>query len=263
MGLTGPVFLPAAIRTEPPFSHFHHPENHLFFCLAAPFAMHFPLLPATVFDPPPVACPGCHATLQDPAPACPHCGYNGWTCVEKFPWIPPPLERVMDVDDRLSPADRLLLDKVIEPLEQSLPQIRVHVCLGRLHPDTDPREFGFWLFNASVPPDAEAASHRPWSVLLVIDRASRRASLTIGYGLDPFVSDRHLTTCLEAAQPEFQRSRYGPGAATCLKKLHTLLSTTQRDSTGTATRFRQSIKDGTVPPAMLRDCTSLARRNAY
>ena len=169
----------------------------------------------------------------------------------------------MDVDDRLSPADRLLLDKAIEPLEQSLPQIRVHVCLGRLHPDTDPREFGFWLFNASVPPDTEAASHRPWGVLLVIDRASRRASLTIGYALDPFVSDRHLTTCLEAAHPDFQRSRYGPGAATCLKKLHTLLSTAQRNSTGVATRFRQSIKDGTVPPAMLRDCTTLARRSAY
>lgn len=169
----------------------------------------------------------------------------------------------MDVDAKLSPADRLLLDKAIEPLEKSLPQVRVHVCLGRLHPDTDPREFGFWLFNASVPPDSEAASHRPWSVLLVIDRASRRASLTIGYGLDPFVSDRHLTTCLEAGQPDFQGSRYVPGAATCLKKLHTLLSTSQRNSTGVATRFRQSIKDGTVPPAMLHDCTTLARRSAY
>ncbi len=97
----------------------------------------------------------------------------------------------------------------------------------------------------------------------MIDRASRRASLTIGYGLDPFVNDHHLTTCLEAAQPDFQRRHYGPGAVTCLKKLHALLSTMQRDSTATARRFRQSIKGGAVPPAMLRDCTSLARRNAY
>ena len=169
----------------------------------------------------------------------------------------------MDVDARLSPAEGALIDRVAECLEQTLPQVRVHVCLGRLHPDTDPREFGFWLFNASVPPDPEAASHRPWSVLLVIDRASRRASLTIGYGLDPFVSDRRLTTCLEAAQPDLQCGRYGQGAAACLRKLHTVLTTARRDASYIAAKFRQSVEDGTVPPEMLRDCTSLARRGPY
>ena len=225
--------------------------------------MHLPRLPATVFDPPPVACPGCHFALAAPVPVCPQCGYNGWTCVEKFPWIPPPLERVMDVDARLSPADHKLLDEAIEPLEQTLPQVRVHVCLGRLHPDTDVREFGFWLFNASVPPDAEAASHRPWSVLLVIDRGARRASLTIGYGLDPFLSDRRLTACLEAGAKDFQCGRYGHGASACLKKLHGALITAQRDATYIATKFRQSIEDGTVAPEVLRDCTTLARRSPY
>jgi len=169
----------------------------------------------------------------------------------------------MDVDARLSEADRLLIHKAIEPLEQTLPQVRIHVCLGRLHPDTDPREFGFWLFNASVPPDAEAASHRPWSILLVIDRASRRACLTTGYGLDPFLSDRRLTTCLEAAQPLFQRGRYGPGTVILLTKLHTALTTAQRDAAYIAVKFRQSVEDGTVPPEMLRDCTALARRSPY
>jgi len=169
----------------------------------------------------------------------------------------------MDVDARLSPADLLLLEKAIEPLEQALPQVRVHVCLGRLFPDTDPREFGFWLFNAGVPPDAEAASHRPWSILLVIDRASRRASLTTGYGLDPFLSDRRLTACLEAAEPHFRCGRYGPGTAACVRKLHTALTTAQRDAAYIAVKFRQSIEDGTVPPEMLRDCTTMARRSPY
>ena len=225
--------------------------------------MHFPLLPATVFDPSPVACPGCHFALKEITPACPQCGYNGWTSVEKFPWIPPPLERVMDVDDRLSASERRQLDQAIEPLEQTLPQVRVHICLGKLHPDTDVREFGFWLFNASVPADIEAASHRPWSILLVIDRASRRASLTIGYGLDPFLSDRRLSTCLEAATPHFKNGRYGRGTAACLTKLHTVLATAQRDSAYISAKFRQSVEDGTVAPEMLRDCTSLARRSPY
>jgi hypothetical protein len=209
--------------------------------------MHPPQLPATVFDPPPVACPGCHVVLKDPAPSCPHCGYNGWTCVEKFPWIPPALERVMDVDRCLSPSDHRLLDKAIDPIEQRLPQVRLHVCLGRLHPDTDPREFGFWLLNASVPPDAEAASHRPWSVLLVIDRTSSRASLTIGYGLDPFLCDKILTSCLEAGQHEFKRDRFGPGAAACLTKLHTALAAAQRHASAAAAKFRAQRSTSPTP----------------
>jgi uncharacterized membrane protein YgcG len=181
--------------------------------------------------------------------------------VEKFPWIPPPLERFMDVDQRLSEPEIRQLDQVIERLEQMLPQIRIHLCIGRLHADTDPREFGFWLFNASVPPDAEAASHRPWSVLLVIDRGSRSASLTIGYGLDPFLSDEQLTRCLEAASPHFRRSRYGAGAAACLTKLHTLLTRAQREANGTANKLRRSLRDGTAPPDLVQDCRNLARRS--
>jgi hypothetical protein len=225
--------------------------------------MHLPLLPASVFAPAVVACPGCHLALGEPAPTCPHCGYNGWSCVEKFPWIPPALERFMDVDGRFDAADLAMIDKAIEPIETHLPQVRVHVCLGRLYGDTDPREFGFWLFNASVPPDAEATSHRPWSILLVIDRTSRRASLTIGYGLDPFLSDRKLALCLEAGQRDYARGRYGHGTAACLRKLHTALTTAQRDAHYIAVKVRQSIEDGTVAPDTLRDCTNLARRGPY
>lgn len=164
--------------------------------------------------------------------------------MEKFPWIPPPLDRVMDVDSCLSPADRRRLAKVIDPIEQLLPQLRIHLCLGRLHPDTDPREFGFWLLNASVPPDAEAASHRPWSVLLVMDRTSSRASLTIGYGLDPFLGDAVLTNCLEAGRRDFARERFASGAVACLAGLHTALTEAQRKASRTAAA-RRSRPSGT------------------
>jgi len=196
---------------------------------------------AAVFDPPPMACPGCYRALREPVPDCPDCGYNGWTCVEKFPWIPPPLQRVMDVEGCLSAAERAAIDRVAEPLEQAMPQVRVHLCLGQLHPDTDPREFGFWLFNASVPPDPEAAIHRPWSILLVIDRSSRRASITVGYGLDPFLGDDLLRLCLVAGIRDFSKGKYGDGAARCMAKLHQVLKRARKnaESAASAARFRQ------------------------
>jgi len=135
----------------------------------------------------------------------------------------PPLQRLMDVEGCLSAAERAAIDRVAEPLEQAMPQVRVHVCIGQLHADTDPREFGFWLFNASVPPDREAAIHRPWSILLVIDRSSRRVSCTIGYGLDPFLGDDLLRPCLKAGARDFSKGNYGDGAVRCLGKLHQVL----------------------------------------
>jgi uncharacterized membrane protein YgcG len=110
-----------------------------------------------------------------------------------------------------------------------------------LHPDTDPREFGFWLFNASVPPDPEAAIHRPWSILQVIDRGSRRASFTVGYGLDPFLGDDSLRHCLEAGSKDFSKGKYGDGAARCLGKLHQVLKRARKsaESAVSAARFQQ------------------------
>jgi len=199
--------------------------------------------------------------MKQAAPDCPHCGYHGWTCVEKFPWIPPPLQRAMDVDGRLSATERAQIDQAAEPLEQALPQVRVHVCLGHLHADTDPREFGFWLLNASVPPDSEAASHRSWSILLVIDRSSRRASLTVGYGLDPYVSDAVLTDCLKAAAGDFAKGRYGRGAAVCIRKLHKALNQMRRAATTTVFKFRRSLANGTAPPEIMRDYRQLTQRS--
>src|SRR5690349_1042369 len=142
------------------------------------------------FGPAPITCPGCHALLNAPVDQCPRCGYNAWTCVDRFPYSPPPLDRYIDVENRLSNEDRARIDRLIEDLESELPQVRVYVCIVKLLPGTDARECGFWMLNASVPRDEVEAGHRPWSVLLLLDTHASAASATVGYGLDPHVKDQ-------------------------------------------------------------------------
>lgn len=168
----------------------------------------------------PVTCPGCHAVLQGAVDQCSHCGYSAWTCVDHFPYSPPPLDRYIDVESRLSNEDRARLDREIDRIESGMPQVRLYLCVVKLLPGTDVRECGFWMLNASVPRDEEEASHRPWSVLLILDTQSLSASATVGYGLDPWLGDPQLRTALAAGRGEWVRGNLAAGAAKFLQQLH-------------------------------------------
>ena len=193
----------------------------------------------------PITCPGCHAVLPVPVDQCPFCAYNAWTCVDHFPYSPPPLDRYIDVENRLTNEDRARLDKAIDAVENDLPQVRLFVCLVKLLPGTDTRECGFWMLNASVPRDEEEASHRPWSVLLLLDTQSFTASATVGYGLDPFVSDPQLRAALTAAQPEWQAGHFSGGVIKFIQQLHHALKQAHRAAAAQAGKKGHSAP----PPA--------------
>ena len=187
-------------------------------------------------SPAPITCPGCHRVLPAPVDQCPFCAYNAWTCVDHFPYSPPPLDRYIDVENRLSNEDRARLDRVIDAVESDLPQVRLFVCLVKLLPGTDARECGFWMLNASVPRDEVEAGQRPWSVLLLLDTGASSASATTGYGLDPFVSDALLRAALTAGQPDWQEGNFSAGVVKFVQQLHHALKQAHRAATAAKAR---------------------------
>jgi uncharacterized membrane protein YgcG len=200
-----------------------------------------------------MTCPGCHRILPAPVDRCPHCAYDAWTCVDHFPYSPPPLDRYIDVENRLSNDERARIDRAIETLENNLPQIRVHVCIVKLLPGTDARECGFWMLNASIPRDEEEALHRPWSVLLLIDTHASAASATVGYGLDPFVSDSQLRAALTVAQPEWQEANFSAGILKFVHQMHHALKQAHRSAVSAARKDRRQ-----PPPSSSRPSPSTA-----
>ncbi len=195
-----------------------------------------PTSPLHRFHSAPVSCPGCHRVLDGPVDQCPACGYNAWTCVDHFPYSPPPLERFVDVEDKLSNEDRARLDKAVNALENEFAQVRLHVCLVKLLPGTDVSECGFWLLNASIPRDDEAAQRRPWSVLLLMDLTAANASATVGYALDRFVSDTQLRAALAAAQSDWESSNFTAGILKFIHQLHAALKVAQKTASRAARR---------------------------
>ncbi len=192
------------------------------------------------FSPAPISCPGCRAFLPGASERCLYCGYNAWTCVDRFPYNPPPLDRYVDAGRFLSSSDRARMDKVIDALEDAFPQVRLHVCLVKLPSGTDARECGFWLLNASVPRDEEESARRPWCVLLVIDLLSSTASATVGYGLDPYVRDDDLYLALEAAKKGFAAGHFRAGIIAFARRARQFLRRAHR----LALRSRHSLGKG-------------------
>lgn len=206
--------------------------------------MAVPTYSAQIFQPPPVTCPGCHRALPGPVEQCPHCGYNAWTCVDHFRYDPPPLDRYIDIENKLRNDDRVKLDRAIESLETELPQVRVHICLVKLLPGTDVRECGFWMLNASVPREQEEADHRPWGILLLLDLQSGSASATVGYGLDPFLSDEVLRDALNGGAKDFAGGAFGSGLLRVVTALHGALKSAQRKAAVAARKSKPTLKRG-------------------
>lgn len=183
---------------------------------------YFPYLmniPSSIFEPGRTHCPGCHATLQELVNECPFCSFTAMKCVSKFPYTPPPLTRFMDPQGRLSARDCKVASKKIDLLEKRLPQVRLFICITSLEKNTDVREFGFWLFNRAKPEIVMEPDARTHGILLMVDRSSRAASLTVGYGLDTFIDDVLLVRALKESERALKEGRYGEAFAKLAAKL--------------------------------------------
>ncbi|MEM6910153.1 MAG: hypothetical protein AAF555_01090 [Verrucomicrobiota bacterium] len=173
-------------------------------------------------------CPRCLQSLRDLHETCRFCDFTFEQSQTRFPFEPPALERFIDPESQLVPKVRAALNRRVEGLERTFSGLAFCHALVSLPQEADPREFGFWLINsAPLPSDKEAKEKekRQRTVLLVYDRRGRRASLTVGYQLDPILTDAKLRALLEQANKSPAHS-----AGDFLKQYFLSLTTTLQDS---------------------------------
>lgn len=68
--------------------------------------------------------------------------------------------------------------------------------------------YAFWIFNRSQLSSAVDKGGDNRMVMLLIDTNSDRAIAMVGYGLEPFIQEIHLQSCLQAALQPLQRGRH-------------------------------------------------------
>lgn len=154
-------------------------------------------------------CPGCRQAVPGSVEQCPKCGYSGADAVEKFPFEAPVIERFMDPDQHLPVEDCQRIDVELAALGESYPQVRFCFCIVDLAEETDPREFGFWLLNASPVRGPVEERLRPWTVLLLVDHAGCRVSITSGYAIEPFLNEESMRAVVRLEERFFREGDYG------------------------------------------------------
>lgn len=147
-------------------------------------------------------CPFCKAPLRETDPGCGGCGIS----LEKIDTLLGAVPRLVSgLSDGAGIISRKDSRRILGQLNEThilFPQVEVSVVtLDGIPDNVNLGTYTFWLFNRSDVVrqfDTEGRNH---DILLTIDASGRRAALTVGYGLEPLVGERHLTEVLAAGEP--------------------------------------------------------------
>lgn len=169
-------------------------------------------------------CPACQfPTLEDDA-ACRQCGF-ALEAVDRLFGIPPVLERpVTDLSRALAPREHSRVAAAVRAIEQRFPQISCAVVLSPVPDGVAAETWAFWLFNRGSLFSAVEKGGENHGILLFIDTVDHQASLTIGYGLEPFVAEDFLATCLSESAPALTKRRHASAILSVISKLETHLT---------------------------------------
>ena len=156
-----------------------------------------------------MVCPCCQYVLEESVAECPKCGFSGQVAVQKFPFPAPPLSAVIDPSNQLTKEEAAAISKKVEKFRSRLPQVRFLNCIVPLEDDVNLREFGFWILNAGEMKEGNDA--KSFAVFLLINPKKRTVSVTVGYGLEPFVEDKDWVRICEGCRDLFYRQKYREG----------------------------------------------------
>ena len=98
------------------------------------------------------------------------------------------------------------------------PQLRSHTLITRVPEDVPFEKFAFWVFNQGTLCSILDKGSLNFQLLLVVDSDSGRDNLSIGYGLELFVSVAHLQRVLAAGAKALGLEAYDEATLAILEK---------------------------------------------
>lgn len=164
-----------------------------------------------------ISCPACKAKLERDAKWCPACGFTGSKTLDMFGDNPPPLLPILDVADIWGEKDQRMIKAAVAHFNRRFPQIHWRICGVALGAEMSLPLFGFWLLNASPLADEETDDDRNWTVLLLVDAETRRASVTLGYRAEVWLSDDMWEKALAETKEPFRMGKPGLAVSAFLK----------------------------------------------
>ncbi len=145
-------------------------------------------------------CPFCQQPVTEESAQCLSCGLDLGKLDAVLGIAPVIGAGVTDTANLLTRRGLRQIEKALGQFRDRFPQIQVAVVFQESPAAVPLRTWCWWLFNRGNFSAALNQGCVNRDFLLAIDPVRRRSALTIGYGLEPFVSARDLTRALEAGQ---------------------------------------------------------------
>lgn len=166
-----------------------------------------------------VRCPACRTPAIESDAACRQCGFSLEAADRAF-GIAPSLQRpIADISGKLGDFAERRAARVITEVERRFPQLNIAAVLMEVPEQAPLVPYAFWLFNRGSLSSAVAKGGDNHLVMLLIDTNSDRAITMVGYGLEPFMQEMHLQSCLQAAEQPLRRRRYGQAIESFAREL--------------------------------------------
>jgi len=156
-------------------------------------------------------CPYCQAPAFETTPQCPRCGFS-LERVGSFYGVMPRLEvGLSDLAGLFRPRDARRIADATARLRDHFPQVSMSIVTTRLEPAQPLTAYAFWVFNRGGICRDLSRGGKSRDLLLTLDAANARASLMVGYGLEPFVPRESLQDIVNQGAPHFARDRWVDG----------------------------------------------------
>jgi uncharacterized membrane protein YgcG len=169
-------------------------------------------------------CPYCQADAFETTPHCPRCGFSLERVATYFGVMPRLTPGLSDLAGLFRPQDARRLADATARLRDRFPQTTFSIVTTTLHPNQPLTAYAFWIFNRGGICLDLARGGKSRDLLLTLDSANARASLMIGYGLEPFLPQSVVQDCVNTGAPHFARDHWTDGAVTVIDAVTRTLS---------------------------------------
>ena len=133
------------------------------------------------------------------------------------------LKKFSDVAGVFRMKDREPMRKILQDFESKFPQLFISVYLGAFEDLSSIRQYGFWMLNRTHYVDVDPQRPNSTGILILVDVNAKSASITFGYALMPYLSEKTTFEALSAGHPFFLQGDYLKGLKAVIKKLEILL----------------------------------------
>jgi uncharacterized membrane protein YgcG len=121
---------------------------------------------------------------------------------------------ISDLAGLFRPRDARRIHDATARLHDRFPQVTLSIVTTTLEPTQPLTAYAFWIFNRGGICVDLARGGKSRDILITLDSANARASLMIGYGLEPFVSQATLQDIVNQGAPHFARDHWVDGIVT-------------------------------------------------